>query len=565
MKEYINWPIKENLIIKNKKQVFVKCFCEICGKQTADRSVAQMLKSSKIICRSCSLKNKSKEALEKRKKTCLERYGVENVFQCDDVKSQIESKLDRKEIGRKVSETSAAKTKEEISASNEKRKNTISNIENFYEDRQKKIKETCLKKYGVSSTLQIEKAKENLKLKYGVDNISQSDYWKQSVKNSSLEKYGVDWPTKSDEVIKKTQSTNLLKYGAKYKINDETFRKNLYKKWTAAALKRYDLDLINCELIDDVTLRCKTCGYERQIKNAQVEAKLSFCPNCHNNLKSRFEFLVSEHLKQHDISFSSNDRTVIKPKELDIYISNKNLAIEIDGLYFHQNKPKDYHLKKTEECLKNNIRLIHITDTMLLCKKDIVLSIIDAALGIFSKKIYARNCEVKIIDTKLYNDFCNKNHLQGSCPAPIKLGLFYKNELVQVESFSKPRFNKNFEYELVRECSKLGYIILGGKSKLFKYFIKNYSPNNIISYCDRSLFSGSSYADTLCMRLIKTTPPSYVYYKDGVVLTRYQCQKHKLKTFLPNFDENLSEIENMKANGYGIVYDCGENVYLWQK
>ncbi|MBR4316364.1 MAG: hypothetical protein IKP65_05310 [Alphaproteobacteria bacterium] len=57
-----------------------------------------------------------------------------------------------------------------------------------------------------------------------------------------------------------------------------------------------------------------------------------------------------------------NDKTMIKPYELDIYIPEKQVAIEFDGIYWHneENKPKNYHLMKTELCEEKGIHLIHI-------------------------------------------------------------------------------------------------------------------------------------------------------------------------------------------------------------
>ncbi len=562
MKTYVEWPLKES--VKNKKNVFVKCFCSVCDKPTADRTVLQMERTTRVLCRSCSLKEKSAQALEKRKATCLEKYGVENPFQNENIKNRISAKLDRTDIGRKVSQTLKNKTKEEIDASNQKRKDTIAKNPNFYKDRQEKIQNTCLERYGVDCSLKTQAAKDGLKAKYDVDNISQSDYWKDSVSQTSLEKYGVNWPSQSNDVIDKIQATNLERYGFKYKVNDPAFRDDLYRKWTSEALQRYDLSLIGCELIGDVTLRCKKCGYERDIKHAQVECCLSFCPNCHNNIRSKFEFLVAEHLKQLGVDFVTNYRGLISPKEVDIYIPSRSLAIEIDGLYFHQNKSKDYHVSKTEQCKSKGVRLIHLTDKLLIEKQQLALSIIDSALGKV-ERVYARKCTVRELTSAEYKSFCDSNHIQGYVPAQVKLGLFYNNELVQIESFSKPRFNKKYEWELIRECSKAGLSIIGGKSKLFKHFIKVYNPNNIISYCDRSMFTGDSYK-AIGMQFKAVTPPSYYYYKNGLLLSRYQCQKHKLQT-LDNFvfDSEKSERENMVYNGFGVVYDCGENVFLWQK
>ena len=58
-----------------------------------------------------------------------------------------------------------------------------------------------------------------------------------------------------------------------------------------------------------------------------------------------------------------NDRTVLDGNELDIYIPNKNIAFEFDGLYWHseiKKTDKKYHLNKTDMCLSKGIQLIHI-------------------------------------------------------------------------------------------------------------------------------------------------------------------------------------------------------------
>ena len=59
-----------------------------------------------------------------------------------------------------------------------------------------------------------------------------------------------------------------------------------------------------------------------------------------------------------------NTRSIISPLELDIYIPDKKLAIEFDGILWHSegvgNKPKKYHIIKTMACKEKGIKLIHI-------------------------------------------------------------------------------------------------------------------------------------------------------------------------------------------------------------
>ena len=52
-------------------------------------------------------------------------------------------------------------------------------------------------------------------------------------------------------------------------------------------------------------------------------------------------------------------------------------------------------------------------------------------------------------------------------------------------------------------------------------------------------------------KLLSKTQPNYFYIKGNEILTRYQCQKHKLKQLLGNkFDKDLTETENMLVNRF---------------
>ena len=249
-----------------------------------------------------------------------------------------------------------------------------------------------------------------------------------------------------------------------------------------------------------------------------------------------------------------NDRKTIYPKELDIYIPKKNLAIEFDGLYFHSTKfgkDKNYHLSKTLACEEKGIRLIHIFEDEWLFKRPIVESIIKSALGIYEQKIFARKCVVKELDDKTFKQFCNENHIQDECSSSERIGLFYNDELVQAVGFSKSRFSKN-ETELVRMVTKLNTQVVGGFSRLMKHFGKN-----CISYIDRRLFDGKGYQSS-GFKYVCTNRPNYYYVKE---LDRYHrmnfTKKNIAKKFPKEFDEKLTEEKNMKKLGFYRMYDCG--------
>jgi hypothetical protein len=146
------------------------------------------------------------------------------------------------------------------------------------------------------------------------------------------------------------------------------------------------------------------------------------------------------------------------------------------------------------------------------------------------------------------------------------LGLFYNEELVQLISLSKPRYNKNYEYELIRSCTKLNTLVLGGFNKLLSYFVKTYNSKSIITYTDVRYFNGNSYKNA-GFNFCYLSKPNYFYFRNRKseiynLLSRSIFQKHKLKDKLSIFDESLSEYQNMSNNSYLRIFDAGNLVFV---
>lgn len=303
--------------------------------------------------------------------------------------------------------------------------------------------------------------------------------------------------------------------------------------------------------------KCKKDYKWSPISSSEYNTQKPHCPNCYQDIKSSFEYEICEMLDSLQIEYVHSDRSVIKPKELDIYIPSEKIAIEFDGIHWHKDSTKT--LEKSKLCESLGIRLINIFENEFDYIK--VNSILQSTFK-KSKIVYARNCVIKNLDNDDYKNFCNDNHIQNYEAANVRLGLLYNNTLIQVMSFSKSRFNKKYQWEIIRECSKCGYGVVGGKERLFKHFIKTYSPNSIISYCDKRWFTGASYLN-IGMTQLQDTKPSYVYIKGNDVKSRYMCQKQNLRKWLPKFDEQLSQYENMIMNGYSRMYDFGQHTFVW--
>lgn len=393
----------------------------------------------------------------------------------------------------------------------------------YSKERSDKIHKTKIEKYGENyGKLAYEKAWETCKKLYGDKNYRNKDKMKNTLNENRL---------------KYCKENNCSIFSEIFGTSIDHNRKTL-----DFCMNNLGINLINH----------KTVLY---IKNEDISKLQNELNNINYHHESIGEKEIVDFIKSTcDFDIIENDRNIISPKELDVYIPQKNLAIEFDGLYFHSTKfgkDKNYHLNKTLACEEKGIRLIHIFEDEWLFKRPIVESIIKSALGIYEQKIFARNCEVKEINDKTFRNFCNENHIQGESSSSERIGLFYNDELVQAVGFCKSRFSKN-ETELVRMVTKLNTQVVGGFSRLMKHFGKN-----CISYIDRRLFDGKGYKSS-GFEYVCTNRPNYYYIKE---LDRYYrmnfTKKNIAKKFPNEFDEKLTEEQNMEKLGYYRFYDCG--------
>ena len=266
-----------------------------------------------------------------------------------------------------------------------------------------------------------------------------------------------------------------------------------------------------------------------------------------------------------------NDRKIIRPKELDIVVPSKKVAIEYCGIYWHSElygKDRNYHLNKLNKAKEQGYRLITIFEDEYLNYKEVVLDRLKIILGVSnSTKVNARDCIIKEIDTKVARIFCDTYHLQGYGNSNVKLGAYLNNQLLSVMTFSKPSVAKGTKssddntYELNRFCSKIGYNIRGIASKLLTHFNRNYKPSSIISYADKRWSDGNLYK-MLGFKHTHDSDPNYWYIKQDRRIHRFNFRKNVLKDKLEKFDPSISEWKNMVNNGYNRIWDCGNMKFV---
>ena len=425
------------------------------------------------------------------------------------------------------------------------------------------IRATKLERYGQAGYNNPEKRKQTKLEKYGASNYVN----KEKAADTKELRYG----DRSYNNHEKTEATKLAKYGDPNYVNrekaKETHTRRIIDKYTKllenkVSITGFDQGMFHCV--------CKTCGNRFDIPNNTGYMRLfrygtNWCTVCNpaETSKSKTESALFNYVKGLDGSARQSCRDVIKGIELDIYVSEKNLAVEFDGLYWHDERKKDwaYHVCKTELCEKNGIRLVHVFEDEWQYRMDIVKSRLAGILGM-NRNIYARKCAVRELDSTTADKFVEENHIQGSCVSSWRYGLFDGEELVAVMTFGKNRFGDGIE--LMRFCTKKYISVVGGASKLFKAFVRSHTEvESVVSFADRRWSGPDAFYPKLGFMLDGITRPSYYYVINGMRHNRMEFTKKKLVD--AGFDASMTEHDIMLSRKIYRIYDCGNYRYVWNR
>jgi len=427
----------------------------------------------------------------------------------------------------------------------------------------------------------IENFKSGMLLAHGVDHPSKIPGFYTRVKKTKLEKYGDENYNNKVQIektcVERYGVSNMLKL---YHPIGQLARMNNAYETVLARCAEYNVtpmftreEYKGLHYENKYPLRCNSClhEYETPLTYRTSDIDRPVCPKCNPNGKNIVEseiyaFLTA--LLPTDI-IKVNDRTVLVGKELDFYLRDRKFAIEHNGLYWHaedvSGKSREYHLNKLKSCAFHGIRLIHIFEDEWRDSPHIVKSIISSALGIYEKSIDAADCEIVELTTTESSNFVHENHIQGNVNSSVKYGLKYANEIVSIMTFGKDRFSNSGAWELHRFCDRLNYSIVGSASKLLAHFMEMHSPNKIITYADRRYFAGE-VCSKLGFQFVSNTAISYSYVSPDFKsrLNRMKFMKHRQKKILENFDPEKTEWQNMQANGFDRIWDCGMMKFVWK-
>jgi G:T-mismatch repair DNA endonuclease (very short patch repair protein) len=441
----------------------------------------------------------------------------------------------------------------------------------------------CSRKCTWSDNDNIQRIKKETNIKkYGATNVLSSILGKEKAKKTHLEKYGVEHYNKSQEFKDRIASGDISRdhTQAGQKVSETVKRKhydNVITKHPKIECMFSFEDYKGSGGYNKHLWKCKTCSKEFQCYiNYNVTLECPFCAP----KGTKHEQLIKDFLTKHNITHYDRYRKLLrtedgKTKELDFYLPEYNLGIEVHGLYWHSELKidKNHDVNKLNLCERNGVRLISIFDDELFNKQQIVFNRLKSILGKTKYRLFARKCTISEIPSKIKRSFLNKYHIQGDTHSTHNYGLFYKNRLVAIATFNKTRqilkTTKNRiegEFELVRYCTVGNFSVVGGCGKLFKHFINDVRPTQVVSYCDRRWSQGNMYKQ-IGFKQCSISQPNYWYIHLNSCkhrYSRYGFQKHKLKDQLAEYDENLSEHQNMRNNKYAKIFDCGSYKFVYQ-
>lgn len=226
-----------------------------------------------------------------------------------------------------------------------------------------------------------------------------------------------------------------------------------------------------------------------------------------------------------------------------IYLPDKQVVIHCvslapqfeDGLFFQE---------LSQSFTQQGLRLIHLWEDVWYTQQAIVQSRLLSILG-QSATIPARLTQSRRIDKPTLDTFLLENHLQIPAGAKFKYGLFLPKRyfrvihqekniftkvlgeslinsdemLMAVASFSTARkfVREGISYrsfELIRFANLKGFTVVGGFDKLLKTFIREQTPDDIMTYADADWSDGASYEKLGFERMELTPPQSFGLNED---------------------------------------------------
>jgi hypothetical protein len=530
---------------------FKEGYRQFCGPRTVCKC-SRLNQSKKLKQWQESLTPEQRQAMQARaENTFMENHGVSNPMRSAEIKTKIETNnLQKYGVRHSIN-------REQV---------------------QEKIRSTLMEKYGVDSPFKsidiMEKAQNTTKQRYGglMRHARNAAYNKHGGKNpfadpdvqkkisqTMISRYGVVRALQNPDIMGRMIDNNLKKHG---RPNPSQFH---YSPEFWAVLQDRDLflDCVKGKSSVQVATQFNTrsdliIGYARRY---DVLDQMNFQP------KSAMEDDLCEWLESQQVPFKRNDKKVLQGLELDIFLEDHQLAIELNGLYQHSEiagkKNNKYHWHKTKGCEIKGIQLLHVWQDEYWSAKQIL----QAKILYLSKKItlrtHARQCVITPINNAVMeSNFLKSNHIQGFAGyRQHSMAAWYDGQLVGIMSFA---YRKG-RLELVRYATDVNRICAGLFTRMLGHSVKEFGfAGKIVSQSDNRISNGSLYLKT-GWQYEGEQAPTYCY--TGDYATRQNKESFMKKKLIKRFGLEQSYVD---ANtewqiaqdlGYDRLWDAGKKIW----
>lgn len=397
-----------------------------------------------------------------------------------------------------------------------------------------KTKNTCMERFGSTSNYNSETHREIYKNKcielYGVDNYAKTPEFKENQEKYWMEKCGYKIYWLDPKNIEKSKNTIIERYDREFS-NQVHIPKHIIEMKNNEQLMRYYYE----ELKMTVSEIAEMLGIG--ISQLCVHFKEKLGINIHRHIVSKGERDMALFLSDLGEIVTTSNKKLARPKEIDIFIEDKHLAVEVNGLAWHcesRGKDNKYHIGKTNSCKDNEVRLIHIMDIDWNNRPDVVKSLLKRELNYFDTIIDSKECELKLVDLEITEQFFQENHIAGKIKGTVNIGLYFNNELVMVTAFNKTK--------ILRVSYKNNFDITGGLEKIINYYILEYKQKFLEIKIDLRWDSKEQF-DKLGFIHLRMLKPDFAITKPYKKLWLRSEKK-----------ENWKKLKEM---GFDRIFDCG--------
>lgn len=329
----------------------------------------------------------------------------------------------------------------------------------------------------------------------------------------------------------------------------------------------------------DAVFQCTVHGSQFFAAPHNVLRGANPCMRC-NHMASKGEDAVAAFLA----SFTEvrrRDRTLIKPRELDIYLPEAKLAVEYCGEFWHssgsaadERKIKLQHAEKHRACAALGIRLITLYESEWQEHNYAVRRLLRNAIGRSRGKLMARKCTLNRVSNDMANEFYARYHPQGGAGTGEHYGLFWKGKLAACMRFTfgaNDRGRAERVWTLSRYATRV--TVVGGASRLFNAFLREHQPTEVKSFSDNRFFDGGMY-EALGFALEAELSPDYQVWSPKIGLrpkSHYQrrvlprrLQEHGVDDEFNPATDPRTESDMTYLMGCRRLYDCGKKKWVWR-